>query len=156
MSRYIEDKTTAGVMMFLVLVLIAYVVVMLAAGAAYPQDPGPTPDPAGYSTVQEELAAWWEWCLVHPNVLMRKSRVAEARGRGVSGREREEKLKVVGALPGRPPFASMIRTVNYEEFIRDGWLVGLRAQTTWVYETSDSTDIGVGPPEVDVYEEVPE
>ena len=155
MSRYTENGPIAGVMLFLVFVLLLWVAVMLFTGAAFPQDPGPTPNPADYGTVQEELGAWWEWCLVHPNVLMRKSRVAEARGRGVSGREREEKLKVVGALPGRPPFASMIRTVNYEEFIRDGWLVGLWA-SGWTYETSSSTDIGVGPPAVDVYEEVPE
>ena len=155
MIRYTEDKTIAGVMMFLVFVLLLWAAVMLFTGAAFAQDPGPTPDPGEYSTAQEHLSAWWEWCLVHPNVIMRKSRVAQARGRGVSGRECEEKLKVVGAPVGRPPFASMTRSIEYEPYIRDGWLVGLWA-SGWTYETSSSTDIGVGPPEVDVYEEVPE
>ena len=152
--RYTEDKLTTRIFAFLLLLLAGWA--LLSARKAYPQDPGPTPDPSAYESVQEEYADWWSWSLRHPNVIVRKSRVAEARGRGVSGREKEEKLKVTGALPGRPPFASMIRSIDYEPFIRDGWLVGLWAQTNWVYETSSSTDIGLGPPEVDVYEEVPE
>ena len=157
MSKYTENRTAVWIYGLLALVFIGWAILLLCYPASvFPQDPGPTPDPSAYETVQEEYADWWAWSLRHPNVIVRKSRVAEARGRGVSGREKEEKLKVVGAPAGRPPFASMTRTISYEKFIRDGWLVGLWAQTNWVYGTSSSTDIGLGPPEVDVYEEVPE
>lgn len=122
---------------------------------AWGQAPGPTPNPAEYETVQQELADWWGWCLRHPNVVMRPSRDSVAVGRGRCGMITEEKLKVTGALSGRPPFASMTRSQEVIEKKRDGWLVGLNLQG-WSYQTSSSTNIGVGPPDEDLHEGVPE
>ena len=90
-----------------ILLTIAAALLFCWVAPAFPQSPtplpGPTPDPAEYETVQGELAAWWGWSLLHPNVVMRPDKVYRVTGRGTSGREYQEKLKVVGALPGRPP-----------------------------------------------------
>lgn len=141
--------------LFASLAIAALFVLLMLQGAAYP-GPGPTPIPAADSDgdVHRELAEWWDWCLRHPNCVMRPNRVYRVTGRGVSGRDFDEKLKVTGALPGRPPFASMIRTQTYRPFVRDGVLVGLWSDG-WSYQTSSSTDIGVGPAQAVDYE-VPE
>ena len=142
----------------------ALFVLLMLQGAAFPQDPGPTPVPASESLeqtgmeygVQEELAQWWGWCLRHGNVVFRPSKNWRVIGRGECGRQGEEKLKVTGAPAGRPPFASMTRTQGFRPFVRDGFLVGLWSDG-WSYQTSPSTDIGVGPPVAVIWTEgVPE
>ena len=142
MSRYAEYFGIA-----LLVLGIAFIVYGFLCTAAYSQEAesGPTPNPIDYTSVQGELQDWWDWCLRHPNVLLREAKRYKVigEGGGFCGRNFQQKLKVVGALAGRPPFASMTRTATYRPFIRDGYIRGLWSDG-WNYQTSDSTDIGQG------------
>jgi len=125
-------------------------IALLALALPLLADPGPTPAPYAeseeYSDIQGELAAWWEWCLRHSNVLVREDkRWAVYNAEGGWELPFMVKLKVVGPPPGRPPFASMWRFQTYTEFRHPetGELLGLRGQG-FSYQTSASTDIGQG------------
>ena len=152
MSRLTENPIAVILLGLGILLLSLYV----GAVMIYGQEAAPTPISAADSDgdVQRELAEWWSWCLAHPKCVMRPSKNWRVIGRGESGRQAEEKLKVTGALPGRPPFASMIRVQGFRPFVRDGVLVGLWSDG-WTYQTSSSTNIGVGPADNVIYE-VPE
>jgi len=143
--RYVEDKIRVVILVLLILALLTWLFVFSSFG----QVPGPTPNPADYSSVQEELGANWAWAIRHPNCVMRPSKTY----RNI-GRDFEEKLKVVGAPVGRPAWNSMIRSRTFRPFVRDGKLVGGWADD-WTYQTSSSTSIGVGPPSAEDIE-VPE
>lgn len=133
--------------LFASLAIAALFVLLMLQGAAYP-GPGPTPIPAADSDgdVHRELSEWWDWCLRHPNVIVREDkRWAVYNVEGGWELPFITKLKVVGALAGRPPFASMWKFQTYEEFRHPTTeeLLGLRGQG-FSYQTDSSTGIGQG------------
>lgn len=145
MSHFTENKLHCWIMGMLVLIFIAWIILLLCWPTSTYGDPGPPPNPADYPTVQGELMAWWEWCWIHPNKLWRvdkKIRVHTAGGTNI--RDGMEKMKVVGAPAGRPPFASIIRYETFRPFI--DWAGQTRGAMSngWTYFTSSSTDIGQG------------
>jgi len=113
MSRYTEDKTIAGVMMFLVFVLLLWAAVMLFTGAAFAQDPGPTPQTA---------VEWWDWFAAQKTAVIKTSRVTAGTA---ENRPLEEEITLTDPKLLPAGVWGVRRYRKYKEEIRDGRVVGL-------------------------------